>query len=369
MRSWVPVFALVVVIVVGGCLIPGGGSGSADPDSVSERVDQQLDSIETLRTTLVWEAQIDGQRSSFRAKIAYEQPNRINLTYLSPAALEGVHIVGNGSELTVYNADNERFTTRDATGNGSGPAGLFVGLTAVENATFEGNETLAGEDALELSYAVDGSELSLLLSGGTPTTSLSDSGDDAVDVTVWIDRDRWVPRKATLNYSAFREGMNATVTYEDTRINESLAEGTFSVDVPGDAERVDSMMETMLPENATGYTTYDELARDSPDGVPPASLPGNFSFRQGYALSGPNGSLYQLTYRNASAALQFQFVDRNVSILGSTTTRSIAGETVRVTRINEASMLEWHCEGRTYLLIGSTDDLPTARIVTAVGCA
>lgn len=365
MRSGLGLLAVVVVLVVGGCLAPGG---QADPDSVSDRVDQRLESIETLQTTLVWEMTVDGQRSSFSADIAYEKPNLINLTYRSPEALAGVSIVGNGSKLVVYNPDNDRYTVRNVTSNGTGAAGVFLGLTAVENASFEGNETLAGEDALELSYAVQGSKLSLLLAGGTSTTSLSDTDDDAVDVTVWIDRDQWVPRKATLNYSAFRKGMNSTVTYEDTTIGESLPTGTFDAGVSPDASQVESMLETMLPENATGYASYEEMARTGPVGLPPESLPGNITYQQGYSLGGANGSYYQLMYSNETTGIQIQFFTEPVGVLQSPTTRMVDGQTVQIARVQEATMMEWRCQNRTYLVTAPTDAVTVESIVGTIGC-
>jgi outer membrane lipoprotein-sorting protein len=286
--------------------------------------------------------------------------------------LAGTRILSNGSTTRIYTPRTDtvvvRNNSRQAGSTGaSGRSGLFLGLDGVENVTFEGNETLAGEDAVELSYAVQGSEVSLVLAGGQRTSRLSaPNGSDGVNVTVWIDRDRWLPLQARMNVTGFEEPLSYTVRYENVTVDGDIPDERFELDAEG-ADRAASMFEATIPGNGTSYTSYDALAAEAGPGLPPETLPGNVTFRQGFGVGEDGPSFYQLVYRGTAGTVQVQYVEDNVSVVSGDETTTVDGLTVETTRMRSAQILEYHCGSRTYLLIGS-DRAVLLEVVEAIGC-
>ena len=357
---------LFALVVTAGCVAPS--EADADADAITERVDQRMESIDTLQATMAW--QIDGPNTTteYEVDVAYKRPNLVNMTYLEPPLLAGVQQVGNGSTFVATNPNTNRYTTLNVTSNGTGPSGIFLNLAEIRNGTFEGNETIAGENATKLSYAVDSSEVSLFLSGGTETSRVGEDEDDGVTVTVWMDRERWVPVRATLNYTAFREPVNMTIRYENVTLNEPIPDSRFESTMDGQATEVDTLMGTILPENATVYNGHSQLRADLGARTPPETLPGNFSFRQGSAFGNDSEGLYRLFYTNATHQRELQYYTSNVSVLSGERTREVGGRTVAVDQIRQATVLEWHCEDSTYLLIGVADAEGLLDTVEKTGC-
>lgn len=356
---------LLTLVVASGCVAPG--ESSTDPTAITDRVDQRMESIDSLQVTMAWQIDTPNSTTNFSAQVAYKRPNLVNLTYMDPPLLDGIRQVGNGSKFVATNPNTQRYATFNVTSNGSGPAGVFLNLSSIQNATFEGNETIAGEDAVKLSYAVDQSEVSLFVRGGTQTSRVAEQ-DDGVNVTVWMDRERWVPVRATLNYTAFREPMSMTIEYENVTLNEPIPDERFESEVGPQATEVDTLVETILPENATIYNGHTRLADALGDRTVPKALPGNFTFRQGYSFGNETNAIYRLFYTNESHQRELQHYTKNISVLSNQNTRGIDGHTVAVGQVRRATILEWHCEASTYILIGVTDADELASTVEAIGC-
>jgi outer membrane lipoprotein-sorting protein len=361
------VLALVAVLVLGGCAAPFGGGGDADPDGITDRVGERLNDTETLEATMSWEISVGNSSDSFTARVAYADPGRINLTYREPDPLAGAYIVNNGSAVLAVNPNADTYATSDVIGPGASLSTLFLNVASVRNATFEGNETLAGEDATKLSYAVDGSEVSVFLQGGQATSQLSDAADDDANVTVWVDRERWVPLKATVEYTDFDPPVTITLRYDDVSIDEGLSDGRFEATAPEDLVRVRSMFEVLSPQNVTGYTDYDQLVAAS-EGAPPTELPGGFTFQQGFSVASGEEARYRLFYTNGTANREIHFTTSPVALLEDAETTTVAGRTVNVSETGRATIMEYDCADRTYVVIGTGGREPLAETVEAIGC-
>lgn len=355
------------LVVTAGCVAPS--EADTEADAITDRVDQRMDAIETLQATMAWEIRTPNATTNYSVDVAYKRPNLVNMTYREPPLLAGVRGVGNGSAYVVTNPNTNRYAKLNVTSNGSGPSGIFLNLAEIRNVTFEGNETIAGEDAVKLSYAVDSSEVSLFLSGGTDTSRVSEgTADDGVNVTVWMDRERWVPVRATLNYTAFTDPINMSIRYENITLNEPIPDARFESTVEPGASEVSSITETILPENATIYNGHAELQAQLRGQTPPETLPQNFTFRQGYAFGNETHAIYRLFYTNETHQRELQFYTQNISVLSGDRTREIGGRTVAVGQVRRTTVFEWHCPNSTYLLVAIADAEQLRDSVEAIGC-
>jgi outer membrane lipoprotein-sorting protein len=371
-RHWIPL-CCILLLALAGCagFLGGSGDDDVDPTSVTERVDDRLESIDTLRFTMTQTVEMPNRTVSFEMRVVYQRPGRYNITYLD-GPVPFAYAASNGSATWRYNRSDDEFAVDDAVRFES-PSDLLLGADQLdENATFEGNETLAGEDATELSFAVSDSEVSLLLGGGQQTSQMGRaSGNGSVRSRVWIDTDLWLPRKAQLNVTAFNRSQTVTVEYDDVEINPELADSQFTFDPPADAEVVRGDQSSFRPprENATRYVDRTVMAAEAPFPLPEPSLPAGYAFEEGAVVDDPHGVGVELVYTDGESSLELvafrdhhRFLDRGETVpVGDTT-----GLLVEVTG---DWFLQWECDDRLYL-IASDDSRETAlSVADSIGCS
>lgn len=364
--------ALTALLVLGsGCVGILGDDGDADPETISDRVNESLDSMETLQFTMEQTVETDNETRSFRARVVYERPNRINITYLDQA-VPYAYAVSNGSVTWLYNeSKNEVEIADEAVVEGASE--ILLGADQLSaNATFEGNETLAGEDATELSFAVDGSEVSLLLGGGQETSQFGEaSSNGSVETRVWIDTDLWLPRKAQMSVPAFENNRTFTVRYEDIEINPEVSDDEFTFERPADAEVVRGDQSSFRPprENATFHDSRVAVAENAPFEIPQPTVPNGYEFVEGAVIDGELGQGVELTYRDGEQRLEIVtlrdydvFFDQGQEV-------AIGGTTGLYIELPNGRVIQWECDGRLYLISGQEDRDTLVSIGESIGCS
>lgn len=359
--------ALAVVLLSAGCVSPAGG-GDPDPASLAERVENRLDSVETMEMTMRWEIAGENGSESFTTRVAYEAPDRMNLTYRSPEPMAGARLVNNGSTVVAVNPRSNTYAVSAAAGPGASLSALYLNAADVPNATFHGNETVAGTDATKISYAVEGSEVSMFLQGGTDASRLSEGADDDANVTLWIDRERWVPVKATVEYTGFETPLTITLSYEDISLDEGLPAERFRTTPSENAVRVDSIFQALDPENVTGYATHDAAAADAGALMPPATLPDGHEFVRGFRVALGEEARYRFFYTNGTANREVHATTAPIQVLSGRETATVDGRTVNASTVQGEHIFEWNCADSTYLLIGTGTRDALREAAPAVGC-
>lgn len=370
-RHWIPL-CCALLLALAGCagLLGGTGDGDVDPTSVSERVNDSLQSIDTLRFTMTQTVETPNRTVSFRMRVHYERPGRYNITYLE-GPVPFAYTASNGSATWRYNR-SENEVAVDDTVRFESPSDLLIGADQLdENASFEGNETLAGEDATELSFAVSDSEVSLLLAGGQQTSQLGRAtGNGSVQSRVWIDTDLWLPRKTQLEVPAFNRSQTLTVEYDDIEINPEIDDSQFRLDPPRNAAVVAGDQSSFRPprENTTWYDDRAAMAAEAPLSLPRPSLPSGYAFEEGAVVEDPHGVGVELVYTDGESNLELvafrdhhRFLDRGESVTVGDTT----GLLIEVTG---DWFVQWECGDRLYLLVSDDSRETALSVAQSVGC-
>ena len=368
-RDWL-LGALGLVVVLSGCagLLGGGGEGSVDAAAVSDRVDQRVEDIETLRATVEQTVETDNGTYSFRARVVYERPDKVNITYLSGAPHYDFS-TSNGTTTWAYNRSAKE-AARSTDALFESLSDFLLGIEQLRsNATFEGNETLAGEDAIELSYAVGNSSVSMLVAGGEQTSELGRaSANGSVRTRVWIDTDQWLPRKTQVSVPAHRNNQTITVRYENITVNEPVPEGEFTFDPPAEATvtRDDHSEFRPPPENTTFYDERAALAATVGD-LPDPSLPSRFRFEGGARFDGEMTGV-ELTYSDGSDQIEIVKLTDGERFFDAGATVSIDGTKGVFVDAPFGSVVEWECGGEIYTIAGDADRETMLSIARSIGC-
>lgn len=371
-RYWLPV-CCVLLLALAGCagLLGGGGDGDVDPASVSDRVNDSLESIDTLRFAMTQTVETPNRTVSFRMRVVYQRPGKYNITYLD-GPVPYAYTASNGSVTWRYNESDNEIAVDDAVRFES-PADLLLGAEQLdENATFEGNETLSGEDATEISFAVSDSEVSLLLAGGQQTSQLGRAtGNGSVRSRVWIDTDLWLPRKAQLEVPAFNRSQTVTVEYEDVEVNPEVDDSQFALDPPSNASVVRGDQSSFRPprENTTRYDDRTVMAAEAPFQLPEPSLPDGYAFEEGAVINGSHGVGVEMVYSDGDSSIELvsfrdhhRFLDRGEEVpVGDTT-----GLLIEVTG---DWFLQWECDDRLYLIASDDGRETTLSVARSIGCS
>ena len=362
---------VLLLLALAGCAGLLGGSGDVDPASVSERVDDSLDSVDTLRFTMTQTVEMPNRTVSFRMRVVYQRPGKYNITYLD-GPVPYAYAASNGSVTWRYNRSDNEVGVDDAVRFES-PAEMLLGAEQLdENATFEGNETLSGEDATELSFAVSDSEVSLLLGGGQQTSQLGRaSGNGSVRSRVWIDTDLWLPRKTQLNVTAFNRSQTVTVEYENFEVDPAVEDSQFRLDPPANASIVRGDQSSFRPprENVTHYVDRTVMAAEAPFPLPEPSLPAGYAFEEGAVIDGSHGVGVEMAYTDGESTLELvafrdhhRFLDRGETI-------SVGDATGLLVEVTGDWFLQWECDDRLYLIASDDGRETTLSVARSIGCS
>lgn len=359
---------LLLLVIACGLLLSGCLAATSNedpgPETVIDRVEQNLNDTEAFEARLVQQQEVAGETTEMEAIIAYESPGKMNITYVSPERFAGTRIVSNGSVTMIYNPDTGTATVQPAespAGQNASSAGLFFGLSSAGEGTSIENTATTDDGTISLSYDADGQQMSLFIGGSPDRQSRLTNTSSPVETTVWIDRDRWLPTKAELNYTNMRVPMVQTIEYQNFTIVEDLPDERFSTEPPTDARQSDGLLTPFMDENMTTYLSRQAMVEAVDVPVPDPELPERFSFRQGATLD--EGSFVWLIYGNESDVVQIQRIPEEVSVFESDRTVTVDGDEATLTRIQNQYVIEWQCGGGTYTLYGTTSAFDTDELV------
>lgn len=112
-----------------------------------------------------------------------------------------------------------------------------------------------------------------------------------IEATIWLDSETYMPVQYESSMDSDRYSYETTVQFDDVRVNETIPDERFSIDVPADAER---------PEDTTpDFESYDSesaLRENTTQSVPDPDVPENYTFDSGYVTDGEEFSSIALSY-------------------------------------------------------------------------
>lgn len=369
LRQRLVALAVVLLAIGGSAALLDGGDGVA-PETVSDRLDERLSSLSSFEATIVQTVEKGNDSRTVRARVAYEQSGKLNITYIEgPTPFDWV--VSNESGSWAYNESTNTLRVVDASSSIDVGDVLFGVHQLGPNATFEGNETLAGDDAIELSYAVKGSELSLLLAGGQPTSQLGTATNNGtIRTRVWVDTDLWLPRKVVQEVTAFDPDSTITIRYEDVSVDQPIPDDRFDVDTSPDptVKGGDSGQFRIGGLNATHYESRAALAANVSVSVPEPAVPAGYDFESG-AVFEENGTVaIELTYWNGSSRIEVVTGVTRGPFFDSGQTVTIGDRSGLFVSLPNGQYVQWQCGETLSLIAGPQNRGTLVPIAESVGC-
>lgn len=112
-----------------------------------------------------------------------------------------------------------------------------------------------------------------------------------IEATIWLDSETYMPVQYESSMNSDRYSFETTVQFNDVRINETIPDERFDIDIPADAERPD--------DNTPDFETYDSesaLRENVSQSVPDPDMPENYTFDRGSVMDGEAFSSVSLSY-------------------------------------------------------------------------
>jgi len=376
MDGRIPVLACLAVVVLGGCTIAIDDGDSGDAGAIVDRVKSELQATETLEATMIATIEQGNMTITERVSLRYERPQHYNLTYLEVTNRTGDRlpnatgdaVIANGTQLWGYDAATQQLAWLNDTEPRTLSQLMMPSTQFGQNVTFAGNETIAGEDATKLSYAIDGSKVSLISGEAEQRSRLSSAMNEStpVNATVWIDRDQWLPIKTRLTMSAFDEPITITYRYENIHRNEGIPAGSF--DPPGNATHA-----TPWAELEARFGEHQSLTAVNEDATTPISkptVPDGFTFAWGNVTAHNGTEQVLLFYQRDTTDLRVSRWDNtSIDLLTRGETVSVGSADGTFVSLSERALVEWPCDGHTYLVSTRTNRTVALETARSIGCS
>jgi outer membrane lipoprotein-sorting protein len=271
---------------VGPAQVNGSGAGTDNRTAagIIQEAARSYENVTGFSATQVTNATYGNDTTNTVAQFYYREPSNLRINYTAPASQAGTSIVSNGSGTVIYNATNNTvrtFQTPNISGQSTGYLATIERTLRTSNVTYEGTETVAGEETYVLS--------------ATPAGNVS--GD--IDRTYYLDQETYIPIEqrveTTFTFDNETVTSESTTTFRGLEVNPGIPEGTFDFEPPAGA---------VVLESPIDYTQYGSI--DAAEGNvsfeirEPAALPEEYD-RNGTTVArfGNTTSVY-LSYTNGS---------------------------------------------------------------------
>ena len=383
-RLLVTLSVVVLAVSLAGCGMLSEGSGSL-PDG--ETVSSQLDSLETIETTIVTEFSNGTSTEPSRIRAVQNLRTGASRATIVSGPQQGVTIGSNGTAIWMYNRSDNRvevLRTNLSLSNRSRPFGTVETIFDRLHEAERGEPTEASISQLPVVPRASGpvtagaSSVSIygnvtLTYAGTESVAGRESyvvhirpiDDEQLvgNTTMWFDREWYYPVKTTTTVSIGNESTTSTVTYRNVTFNPDVPEGTFAFDPPENAT-IDTQS---APETET-YDSREALATAAEVPLPDPEVPAEFEFAEGRRSIFEGNATVTLEYTNGTA---------NVSVLTSpgTASESDVGESVdisghegRLLDLGESDYVTWVCDGRSYTVSGPVGEETLLSIARSIDC-
>ncbi|WP_135666188.1 DUF4367 domain-containing protein [Halorhabdus rudnickae] len=380
-------FALSVVGCVGalaGCGMLVGGANSI-PDG--ETVSNQLDSLETIESTVVTEfdngTTVDPSRTRAIRNLRTGESRATVVT----GRQEGVTIGSNGTAIWMYNRSADRVDVLRTNLSLSNRSRSFETVETIFDRLQKaerGEPTEASISQLPVvprasdPITTDASSVSIygnvrLTYAGTESVAGRESyvvqirpiDDEQLvgNTTMWFDTEWYYPIKTTTTVSIGEESTTTTVTYRNVTFNANVPEGTFAFDPPENA----TVVTRSVPETEA-YDSRDALAAAAETSLPDPAVPTGFEFAEGRRSVFEGNTTVTLEYTNGTANVSVLTSPGTASTSGTGESVDISGQEGRLLDIGERSYVTWDCDGRPYTVSGSVGEETLLSVARSIEC-
>lgn len=255
-------------------------------DEIIRETSQSYEDISDFTATQVTNATYGENTTNTTAQFYYEKPNNLRIDYTAPASQAGTVIVTNESSTLIYNATNNTVQTIE-TPNVSGQSTGYLATTErtlqTSNVTYEGTETVAGQETYVLSVE--------------PAGNLS-TGD--FDQTYYLDQETYIPVKqhveTTFTYDNETVTSESTTVFKNLDVNTGVADEKFDFEPPAGATVLQS------PINYTEYDSVDEAQENVSFEIrEPTEVPEEYDLNSTTVARFGNTTSVYLSYTNGSS--------------------------------------------------------------------
>jgi len=246
-------------------------------EEIIETHEQRVESLETVSVTIRSNHSSDSYSSSPSTSSMWIDFADEQMRTEHSSEYGDTITVRNESGSVTYDAEDNTVSESEIAFSDMNPAEHgFFGFTVTEQAelTYEGTEELNGTET----YRLD-------------ADYRTETADTEQDGTIWINAETYMPVQYEISIDSDRYSYESTVQFENLRINETIPDEQFNIDIPDDAEQPDYSTPAF-----ESYDSESELRQNASQSVPEPELPDSYTFDSGYATDGESHASVSLTY-------------------------------------------------------------------------
>lgn len=356
-RNALPALAVAAVLVLAGC---AGFAGQLDDDQqqqVADRLADRLQELDGFEATVTTNIETGDRSMTSKADVAVDLgTGEYRFETLAPNRSAGDVTLYNGSAMISYDASENVYRTFDV--EMDGPAmrpnisAQFDQLVEQTDIIYNGTATVNGQETHKATLV---------------PTNESDGFVDSV--TLWVDTDRMIPVKMEMESSGMAN-LTTTVTFSDVELNPEFEAGTFEFEPPADASYEKNVLETDTRE----YEDRDELASAVDLDIPPAELPGGFTFQDATVFENKDGEPrsvmvdYSDGEREVTVSLSGAQDGMQASLEGDESV-TVDGHDATYRSVGESTgNVVWSCNGTEYVVFGNLGKSTLLSVADGIGC-
>jgi len=271
--------------------VPADDESNLTAEEIVQRHSDRLESMETISMTVRMNTSADQYSSSSTSELWIDFEDKQMRTE-SSSDYANTTTVRNDTGTVTYDADENTVRDADLTFEDMDPRETQQFALLLNNETeltYDGTERIDGTETYRLDVEPQSSSI-----------------DGEVDATAWISSETYMPVRLESSVEADNYSFESTVRFTDVRINETISDERFRLDVPDDAEKPE---EYSTPDYAS-YDSESELRANTSQAVPDPTVPENYSFDSAFVTDGDDHSSVTMTYTDGD--------DGSISISQST---------------------------------------------------
>jgi outer membrane lipoprotein-sorting protein len=362
--------AIVAVVVLGLCVgaVAYLGvtveDGPPDPDALRDSVSEANASLEGYETTIAVTIERGEETTEVEYHLAVDRPNRTNLTYRAPEAVDGDVVIANRTGVYGYDVSRDEWGVyATESRRGYDVLASLVDAVADANASYEGTDRLEGSSGVVLQYSAGGDDVGLRIGGSAPASRFASVDEsDRVGLSVWVDPEHELPTRLRQTYRSGGETTNVTLRLTDLEVDPGFGSGEFRYVPPESADRVDRT------DLARSYDSRSGLVANVTMSVPDPRVPGNFSLAGAASARLEGNRSVSLVYRDGPTRVTVLKRRPTAPIRRNGTAVDLGAVEGRYVTTPRGAVVAWDCDGATYSVSGTVEREVLVAIARSMAC-
>lgn len=265
---------LLIFFIIGlGLFVSGCIDDEFTAEQIAEKLQEKQANIEDYSATVHMTVSVADQVQETEYEIFQKEPDKSKTITLKPEEEAGSVTVYNGKKMWIYDSKTNIVKILE-TPETNGAAKIDDYATFIAEMLNESSVSMEGTETIDdrETYVID----------LKPKKNISDTVL-AVNMTVWVDVETWMPLKIEMIHEDANQPSKATIEYRNFKVNTGISDEEFEFEIPEGAQVKDlGSFEDTLPVQMT----LEEVQQKSQsDLLVPSYIPEGYEFQTAMLLN------------------------------------------------------------------------------------